>query len=84
MKFETIAESWRSLYDALDLSGTHPTQQREMKRAFYAGYMASFGQMVEITENNTEEVASRCLDALSVELDLWCEENERIANEISR
>ena len=68
----TIREQWEGyrdkVYEGIELS---KTQERECARAFYAGMMAGFMNLLEIsndTEDDSEEAAAAKVEAFKEEL----------------
>ena len=54
-----------------DESKMHPVQQREMRKAFYAGASEVFGEMTDLAEED-EEKAFKFLDRVQKEcLEFW-------------
>jgi hypothetical protein len=74
-----IEQQWRSFYDAIKLAECTATQQREMKRAFFAGARGLLHTMMNALSDtgNPDDVTDydeKIMECISDELDAFGEE----------
>lgn len=73
MSERSLATEWSDLRRAMGLHNCSPIQDREMKKAFYAGAAAMLSLTVQISDESDEEVATSKITALSQEIEVFIE-----------